>query len=58
MRYLVTAVKRFNDIWAIARQPSMTTLAGLLEAVFSVGSAPRLYNEDTSRAAVSYQQFS
>jgi hypothetical protein len=30
----------------------MTTIAGLLEVVFSAGSAPRLYNEDTSRAAV------
>jgi hypothetical protein len=25
------------------------TIEGLLEAVFSVGSTPRLYNEDTSR---------
>jgi hypothetical protein len=31
--------------------------SGLLEAVFSVGSAPGLDNEDTSRAAVSCQQF-
>jgi hypothetical protein len=31
------------------------TIEGLLEAVFSVGSAPRLYNEDTSRAAVNCQ---
>jgi hypothetical protein len=29
----------------------MTTIEGLLEAVFSVGSAQGLYNEDTSRAA-------
>jgi hypothetical protein len=38
----------------------MTTVEGLLEAVFLVGSAPRLYvyNVDTSRAAVSWQQFS
>jgi hypothetical protein len=26
----------------------MTAIEGLLEAVFSVGSAPRLYNEDTA----------
>jgi hypothetical protein len=36
----------------------MTTIEGLLEAMFSVGSAPSLYNEDISRAAVSFQQFS
>jgi hypothetical protein len=30
----------------------MTTIEGLLEAVFSVGSAPKLYNEDKSQAAV------
>jgi hypothetical protein len=29
----------------------MTIIEGLLEAMFSVGSAPRLYNEDTNRAA-------
>jgi hypothetical protein len=30
----------------------MTTTEGLLEAVFSVESALKLYNEDTSQAAV------
>jgi hypothetical protein len=30
----------------------MTTAEGSLGAVFSVGSAPRLYYEDTSGAAV------
>jgi hypothetical protein len=29
----------------------MTTIEGLPEAVFSVGSTPRLHNEDTNRAA-------
>jgi hypothetical protein len=33
-------------------------IIGLLEAVCAVGSAPNLYNEDTSQAAVSCQQFS
>jgi hypothetical protein len=28
----------------------MTTIKGLLEAVFSVGSAPRLYSEDSRPA--------
>jgi hypothetical protein len=36
----------------------MATREGLFEAVFSVESAPRVYNEDTSQAAVSCQQFS
>jgi hypothetical protein len=31
----------------------MTTIEGLLEAVFSVESAQRLCNEDTTQAAVS-----
>jgi hypothetical protein len=49
-----TVIRHFrrNDIQSIARQPPMTTIEGLLEAVFSVGSAPRLYNEDKSQAAV------
>jgi hypothetical protein len=34
-----------NYIQSIARQLSMT-IEGLLETVFSVGSAPRLYSED------------
>jgi hypothetical protein len=41
-----------RDIQSIAVHPSMTTIEGLLEAVFSVGSSLRLYNEDASRAAV------
>jgi hypothetical protein len=36
----------------------MTTIEGMLEAVFSVGSALKLYNEDISPAAVSCQEFS
>jgi hypothetical protein len=42
---LVAAGKHVNDIRAIPRQPPITT-EKLLEAVFSVGSAPRLYSED------------
>jgi hypothetical protein len=42
MRCLVTADKHVNIIRAITRQPLLTTIEGLLEAVFSVGSAPRL----------------
>jgi hypothetical protein len=46
MRCLVTVDKHVNNIRAIARQPPLTTIEKLLEAVFSVGSTPRLYNED------------
>jgi hypothetical protein len=46
MHCLVTVRKHFNDIRVLARQPSVTTLEGLLETVFSVGPAPRLYSED------------
>jgi hypothetical protein len=46
MRCLVTAGKHINNIQAIARQPPITTIEELLRAVFSVGSAPGLYNED------------
>jgi hypothetical protein len=42
-----------DDIQTIATQPTMATIEILLEAMFPVGSDPRLYNEDTSRAAVS-----
>jgi hypothetical protein len=45
MRCLVTAGK-YNDIRAIARHPPIT-IQGLLEVVFSVGSAPRIYRERT-----------
>jgi hypothetical protein len=50
MRCLVTASKHVNDIRIIVRQPPITTIEELLEAVFSVGSAPRLYNEDPRSA--------
>lgn len=40
-----------HDIQTIVRQSPMATIEGLLEAVFSFGSAPRLYNQDTSRVA-------
>jgi hypothetical protein len=43
---------RGNNIQSIARQLTITTISGLLEAAFSVGSATRLYNEDTSRSVV------
>jgi hypothetical protein len=46
MSCLITAGKHVNNIRGIARQPPITTLEGLLEAVFPVGSAPRLYSED------------
>jgi hypothetical protein len=45
MHCLVTAGKHVNNIRALARQPPITTIE-LLGAVFSVGSAPRLYNEE------------
>jgi hypothetical protein len=45
MRSLVTAGKNVNNIRAIARQPTITTIEGLLEAVFSVVFAPRLYED-------------
>jgi bifunctional ADP-heptose synthase (sugar kinase/adenylyltransferase) len=43
---LVTADEHVNNNRAIARQPPVTTLEGLLVAVFSVGSVPRLYSEN------------
>jgi hypothetical protein len=46
MRYLVTAGKHVYDIRAVVRQPPITTVEKLLAAVFSVGSAPKLYSED------------
>jgi hypothetical protein len=42
MHFLVKASKHINDIQAIARQLPVTTIEELLEAVFSVGAAPRL----------------
>jgi hypothetical protein len=50
MCYLVTAGKYVNNIRAIAKYPPLTTIEGLLEAVFSVGSAPKLYSEDSRPA--------
>jgi hypothetical protein len=48
-----------SDIRSTARQPPTTTMEGLLNAVFSVGSAPRSYNKDTSQVPeCSCQQFS
>jgi hypothetical protein len=35
-----------KDIQAVARQPPITTIEKLLEAVFSIRSTPRLYSED------------
>jgi hypothetical protein len=46
MRCLVTAGNHVNSIRAIAMQPPITTAEGLLEAVFSVGSATRLYSDN------------
>jgi hypothetical protein len=46
MRCFVTAARHVNDIQATARQQPITTIERMLEAVFSVGSAPRLYSED------------
>jgi hypothetical protein len=43
---LGNAGKHVNDIRAVARQPPTETIEGLLEAVFSVGSALRLCSED------------
>jgi hypothetical protein len=37
-----------NDIQSVARQLPITTIEGLLEAVFSLGSTLRLYSEDPS----------
>jgi hypothetical protein len=50
MRCLVAAGKHVSDIQAIARQLPITTTEGLLEAVFSIGAAPRLYSEDPRSA--------
>jgi hypothetical protein len=42
--------KHVNDIRAVVRQLPITTIEKLLEAVFSVGSAPRLLSEETKPA--------
>jgi hypothetical protein len=54
MRYLVTTGKHVYSIQAIARQPSITAVDGLVESVFSVGSAPRLYSMDPRPAVFSW----
>jgi hypothetical protein len=46
MRCLVTAGKHVNSIRAIARQAPTTVIEGLLEAVLSAESAPRLYKKN------------
>jgi hypothetical protein len=46
MRCLAAAGKHVNDIRPVARQPPIITIEKLLEALYSVGSAPRLYSED------------
>jgi hypothetical protein len=46
MRCLVTAGKHVKNIRAIPRQPPITKIKGLLEAVFSVESTPSLCSED------------
>jgi hypothetical protein len=43
---LVAAGKHVNDIQAVARQPPITTIEKLMEAVFTVGSILRLYSKD------------
>jgi hypothetical protein len=43
---LVAVGKHVSDIPTISRQPPIATREELLEAVFSVGSAHRLYSED------------
>jgi hypothetical protein len=50
VRCLVTAGKHVNNIRAIARNPPITTIEGLLKAVFSVSSAPWPHTEDSRRA--------
>jgi hypothetical protein len=45
MYCLVTASKHVKNIRAVARQAPITTTE-LIEAVFSVGPVPRLYNEN------------
>jgi hypothetical protein len=52
MRCLVTAAKHVNNIRAIARQPPVTTIEGMLKRMFSVCSALELYNEDPRPAEV------
>jgi hypothetical protein len=46
MGCFVASVKHVSDIRAIVREPSLTMIT-VLEAVSSVGSAPRLFSEDS-----------
>jgi hypothetical protein len=50
MRCLVTVGKHVNNVLAIARQPSISTIEELLGTVFVVGSAPGLYKEEARPA--------
>jgi hypothetical protein len=50
--------KYVNKIQAIARQPPITTIEGLLEAVFSVWSAPGPYGKVPRPAESSSVQLS
>jgi hypothetical protein len=47
---LVMAGKHVNSIRAIARQPPITAVDGLFEAVFSIGCVPRLHSEERRSA--------
>jgi hypothetical protein len=58
MRCLVMARKHVNNIWATAKQLPITAMEGLLKAVFSVGSTPRLYSEDRMLAEHSSVEWS
>jgi hypothetical protein len=51
--FLVPAGKHVNIIRSIAKQSPIITIEGLWEAVFSVGSAPKLYSEDPAPAECS-----
>jgi hypothetical protein len=42
--------KHVNNIWVIVRQPPIAIIEELLKAVFSVGSTPGLYNENSGAA--------
>jgi hypothetical protein len=50
MYCLVVDGKHINDIQAVARQLQITKIEKLLEAVFYVGSALRLYSKDPRQA--------
>jgi hypothetical protein len=46
MHCFIMAGKHVKNIQAIARQPPITEVEGMLDAAFSVGSALRLYSDD------------